>query len=202
MVDHEALKLQANEAYAAGSKFLDLAEGWTEIDNFHGFVTSIHPTDTECVIKLNGHINKFPEFAVKFISTNLPGLRERHLPANAGCDYVENFGDRSYVVRESTNSPSLGLLVHYKFYSIRGSADGSFTIVATTAKLPEYPPTNSNLNFLLINIKQVEAGSQITLVTQSQSTVILDEAAKSETALNLKEFYKGVLGEIQVVSAD
>lgn len=201
MADHDALKAQAEEAYTLGAQYLTLADGWHVIDSTNGITTSVHPTDVEKVLRIEGNINKSPEFAVKFIGGNLAKLRESHLKGHTACEYVESFGDRSHVVRESSSYPDLGDIVQHKYYSTR-VGEGCLTIVATTAKLPQYPEGHSRLVFWILSVTANEGGSHFNLVMQSHTSHPLTDEQKLTIGGILKEFYTGVITELQAAPAE
>ena len=105
------------------------------------------------------------------------------------------------MVKESNNSPNLGLIEHFKYYSVRHGDNGDITIVATTAKLPEYPLSNAMLNLFLIHISPTEGGSNLTIVMQSVVSHPMDQAVKMAIAHGVKDYYMGVIGEVQGIQA-
>ena len=200
MADHNALKALADEALALGTPYLTLAEGWHVIDETDGITTSIHPSEVERVARIEGNINKSPEFCVKFIGGNLAKLRETHLDGHVACEYVQSFEDRSHVVREASSYPGIGDLVQYKYYSTRIGEDGSLTIVATTARVPEYPEGSARQIFWVLRVTPAEGGSHFNLVMQSHSSVPLEEATKTHIAGVLKKFYSGVVADLRAAA--
>ena len=200
MADHNTLKAQADEALALGTPYLTLAEGWNVIDETDGITTSIHPSEIERVARIQGNVNKNPEFCVKFIGGNLAKLRETHLEGHVACEYVQSFEDRSHVVREASSYEGIGDIVQYKYYSTRIGEDGSLTIVATTAKVPEYPEGTARLNFWVLRVTPIEGGSHFNLVMQSQSSAHVEEAVKGHIAQVLKKFYSGVVADLRAAA--
>ena len=198
MADHDSLKAQAAEAYALGSPYLTSVEGWIVIDSSPGFTTSLHPTDIEHVIRVQGVLNKSPEFTVKYISSNLSGLRDRHLKTSMGVQVVKCFEDHSYIVKETNNAPDLGIIEHFKYYTVKHHEDtGAITIVATTAKLPEYPLCSALLNFFLVHVSPAQEGSNVTIAMQSVPSSPITEQVRIAIAHRVKEYYLGVIGEVQ-----
>ena len=201
MADHEALVALAQVAFDSGSRYLNQADGWNVIRSEGGYTFSIMPTDVEHVAKLEGDLNKPPQFVVKFISGNWKRLREAHLRNHGETEYVKSFEDKSHVIKEVTILPGVGEITQYKYFSHRGYEDGSIAIVGTNAGLPEYPEGSTKLVFFLLKATPTDSGSHVTLVMQSQTQVQLDEATKTAIGVELNHFYVSVIGEIQAAAA-
>ena len=199
MADHEALKAQADEAFAAGQQYLT-ADGWTVIDSTDGFVTSLHPTDNVPVLKVEGHINKAPEFFSKFIPRNGLRIREQYFRYHVRAELVEVFPDHSRLTKEVMNIPGVGEFEQIRYYSLRTNADGTSTAIGTSAKLPQYPPSVINLTFFIVHVLPTEGGSTIQFVFQSNSTVPMDDAARLASALVIKDYYIGIAKEINAAA--
>ena len=108
MADLEALKSQADLAYTAGSQYLTVSEGWIAVEDANSIKVSYHPAEIERVIKVEGEINKSPQFTVKFLAENQIRLRQTYFKNNSGIEIVKTFEDHSHIVKELTRNEALG----------------------------------------------------------------------------------------------
>ena len=202
MADHEALKAQAEAAYALGAPYLTHAEGWQLIDETDGVKSSLLRTDVEHVAKLEGDLNKSPQFAIKFIAGNLAQLRATHSKNVVATEYVKSFEDRSHVIKEVSTFPVIGEQAVYKYYSTKLGEDGSVTILATTAKLPEYPPAAIDAKFFILQVTPTPEGSHFVIVLQSTTAHPVDDATKLQVAHDVINFYVAIVNDIRAAPSE
>jgi hypothetical protein len=199
MANFEVLKGLAEAAYARGSAFFSQADGWTEIGTQEGITVSYTEDGQGRTLKVEGDLNKTPQYVAAYIAGNLGTLRSKHSQYSIGTDYLEKFDDNSHIVKESTSHPELGNSVRYSYIrSIDGEA-GSVNIVATNAAVPgatEYPASELYLVFFVISLTPNEAGSHLRIAVKAHSPADWDEDKKLELGQDFIAFIGGVIAEI------
>ena len=202
MAEYEHLQAQAEVAYAASLPFL-ISEDWIITDSSDEFITSIIPASDGPILKVEGEINKDPQFILRYLPENIQRIRATAFIMYAGLEQIAVFEDSSRITREVVNVPSLGEIVQYRYNFTRIREDGSVMTVSTSAITPTYPAADVNLVFSIMHVESIEGGkSHVSLITQSSSNVPIEDEAITEAMQYIDGFYRAILMELKNTPAE
>jgi hypothetical protein len=196
MADFETVQKLADEAYNKALHFLNITEGWIPLGVQAGLSISAYPQEIDNVVKLEGSLNKAPQYAIQYLVDNIVRLRKDYEEIAVETEYIQEFPDNSRILRESSNYPGIGIIERYVYFSVR-VVDGIIYTVAAPVGPPHYPLPAIGVNFLINKLTPTATGCDIISITQKTLTVELTNEQKAYLGqVNLK-FYAAILAEIQ-----
>ena len=195
MADHAALQALSLEAFAAASHYISSTEGWTVIDSSEGFTTSLHPTDNNPVLKVEGDLNKDTKFVTDFIRRNVIRIKETYFSFHVSQEIIQFFEDTSALSRETLNIPGVGEFVQVRYYSKHRTED-SLNVVASSVINDQFPSACINLVFYVLNLVPNGDGLHVKFIMKSNSEVQMSDDERLASALVIKNFYIGMAKEI------
>lgn len=198
MADHAALRAQNDAALARALPYLTREDSWEQVHSEHGVTTWVNKADQ--VGKIQGHVNKPPEFVLKFIVGHLETLRQKYNQTAVSTEVVQRFEeDKSLVIKAVNRYPTAGEVTVFEYATHRPHETG-VDLVVNSPDLPEYPRGFSWLGFQLGRIEAHEGGSKLTIVSHPETTLELTEEQKHGVALQLAHFYSNAAAELNAAA--
>jgi hypothetical protein len=195
MADHAALRSQNDAAYARGVHYLAHADGWEEAHSANGVTTSVLKADQ--VVRIQGHVNKSPEFVLNFLRGHLATLRQKYIPSAVSTEILHRFEeDKSVIIRQENNHPAFGPNTVFEYAAPRVQADGAIDLSVNSPDLPEYPRGHSWLGFQIGRISPHDGGSNLTIVIHFETTLAVNDEQRAAIAAQLGEFYGHAANEV------
>lgn len=195
MADHGALKSQNDAAYARGVSYLTREDGWEQVHSGNGVTTSVNKADQ--VIRVQGSVNKSPEFVLGFLRSNLSTMRQKYVPFAVSTEVLHRFEeDKSVVIKQENNHPQFGPNTVYEYAVPRPQADGSLDLSVNSPDLPQYPRGHSWMGFQIGRITPQAGGSHLTIIIHPETSVAVTEEHKALVAVHIGEFYGHAANEV------
>lgn len=199
MADHAVLRAQNDTALQQALPYLTRQDGWENIHQANG-VTSYF-NRAEHVIKIEGTVNKSPEFVLKFIVANLITLRQKYLAHATSTEIIHKFEeDKSLVMKLVNNNPQFGENTIYEYGSARVHENGTIDLIKNSPDVAQYPKGHSWTVFQLNRIEPAENGSKLSVVFSMQSTLAITEEQKTGFALLHANLYENAAAELNAAA--
>lgn len=191
----KALQSVADEAFLKALPYFSQKTGWVPLMNINNMSFSMIPQEPDNVVKVEGSINKKPDYIVKYFVAEIVRLRKQFEDIAVDTEYVAEFPDGSRVLKEGTNYPGVGVVHRHVYFSTR-IVDGNLFIVSAPAKLPEYPEPLIGLNYMITKTVATDSGSEFTMITQKDVRVKLTNEQKLLTGQSALKFYIAIMNDL------
>lgn len=199
MADHAALRAQNDAALERARPYLARQDGWEQIHQANGVTSWFNRA--EHVIKIEGTVNKSPEFTLKFVVANLSNLRQKHLAHSVSTEVIQKYEEeKSQIVKLVNNNPQFGENTIYEYGSARFHANGTVDLIQNSPDAAQYPRGHSWTTFHLNRLEPTNEGSRLTVVFSMETTLAITEEQKTGFALLHSTLYENAAAELNAAA--